>query len=114
MTGNLTDVEVFDADNHIYEPPESLQRHLPATYKDSLRFLKDGKRSVISIQGRIAGYMPNPTFEVVAAPGAFVPYYSANNPEGRTLREMAGDPIKPPASFQTDPAARLALLDDQG
>ena len=117
MTATSTDVEdfhFFDADNHIYEPPEALLKHLPARYASRLRFLRDGKRDVISIQGRTIDYIPNPTFAVVAAPGAFVDYYSANNPDGRSLREMAGNPIRPPGAFQNDPAARLALLDEQG
>ena len=105
---------LFDADNHIYEPPDALLRHLPKQYERSIRFLQDGKRAVIAIQGRTTDYMPNPTFEVVAGPGTFVPYYSANNPLGLSMREMAGDPIKPPPSFRDDPQARLDLLDQQG
>ncbi len=116
MTLSTIDAEftLFDADNHIYEPPDALLRHLPKQYERSIRFLQDGKRAVIAIQGRTTDYMPNPTFEVVAGPGTFVPYYSANNPLGLSLREMAGDPIKPPPSFRDDPQARLDLLDHQG
>jgi predicted TIM-barrel fold metal-dependent hydrolase len=40
-------------------------------------------------------------------------YYSGNNPEGKTLRELAGDPIPCPDSFR-DPQFRLDLLDEQG
>ena len=110
----LQSYRLFDADNHIYEPPEALLAHMPERYKNAIRFMQEGKRTVIAVQGRMTDYIPNPTFAVVAAPGAFVAYYSANNPEGLSFREMAGTPIRPPASFQNDPAARLALLDEQG
>jgi predicted TIM-barrel fold metal-dependent hydrolase len=104
----------FDADNHIYEPPGALLDRLPDRYGKAIRFVLDGKREVITIQGRMIDFIPNPTFEVVAEPGAFIPYYSANNPEGLSMREMAGVPIKPPPSYRDDPGARLKLLDEQG
>ena len=28
-------IPVFDADNHLYEPPEALTRHLPDRYRSS-------------------------------------------------------------------------------
>ena len=42
------------------------------------------------MKGTLTEFIPNPTFERVARPGADVPYYSGNNPEGLTLREMTG------------------------
>ena len=104
----------FDADNHIYEPPEALLKYLPERYRGAIKFLKDGRRDVIVIQDRLIDFIPNPTFAVVAAPGVFARYYSANNPEGLTLREMAGKPIVPPGSFRDDPNERLRVLDEQG
>ena len=114
ISTSVEDFRFFDADNHIYEPPEALLEHLPAKFAGKIRFLRDGKRDVISIQSRTIDYIPNPTFAVVAAPGSFARYYSANNPEGLSLREMAGDPIRPLPAFQNDREARLALLDEQG
>src|SRR5262249_7752171 len=72
-----------------------------------------GKRTRIAILGKITEYMPNPTFEVVAAPGAHEKFYGNDNPEGLTLREMSGTPIKPPAASR-DPQERIKLLDEQG
>ncbi|MFI5053415.1 MAG: amidohydrolase family protein [Acidimicrobiia bacterium] len=104
---------IFDADNHMYESPDALLRHLPERYKNKLRFIQIERRTLVSIQNRIIDYIPNPTFSVVAGPGKFIPYFSADNPEGLTLREMAGDPIRPPASYRDDPSARLELMDEQ-
>jgi predicted TIM-barrel fold metal-dependent hydrolase len=104
---------VFDADNHMYEPPEALLTHLPTRYKDAIRFVGVGKRTLIALNGRITDYMPNPTFERVAAPGTHADFYRGTNPQGLTLREMAGDPIDCLPAYR-EPGARLALLDEQG
>jgi predicted TIM-barrel fold metal-dependent hydrolase len=40
-------------------------------------------------------------------------YYKGDNPEGKTLREMAGDPIDCAPAFR-EPAPRLAVLDELG
>jgi predicted TIM-barrel fold metal-dependent hydrolase len=70
-------------------------------------------RTKIAVKGRLSEFMPNPTFEHVARPGCHMPYYSGNNPEGLTLREMTGEPIPCLPEFR-EPAPRLARLDEQG
>ena len=113
MALDVESLPIFDADNHMYETPDALLRHLPERYKGKLKFIEVERRTLVAIQNRIIDYIPNPTFTVVAGPGKFIKYFAADNPEGLTLREMAGDPIRPPASFRDDPAARLALMDEQ-
>ncbi|OBK68575.1 amidohydrolase [Mycobacterium colombiense] len=109
----LTGVPIFDADQHMYETPDSLTKYLPEQYHKAVQFVSVGKKTRIAILGKITEYMPNPTFEVVAAPGAHEKFYGNDNPEGLTLREMSGKPIKtPPASRDRD--ERVRLLDDQG
>jgi predicted TIM-barrel fold metal-dependent hydrolase len=105
---------IFDADNHMYELPEALLGHLPERYAEKLRFVDVEGRTRVCLQNRIVDFIPNPTFSVVAGPGKFIPYFAANNPEGLSLREMAGDPIRPPASYRNDPDARLTIMDEQG
>ena len=70
-------------------------------------------RARVAVKGQITDYMPNPTFERVAAPGAHVEYYRGTNTEGRTLREMSGQPIDCLPAFR-EPAPRLELLDELG
>jgi predicted TIM-barrel fold metal-dependent hydrolase len=114
VSDNLTKPWVIDADNHLYEQPEALTKYLPALYQGAVKFVTVDGRVQLSIQNRINDFIPNPTFSKVAAPGRFMPYFTAVNPEGLTMREMAGTPIVPPPAVRDDPAARLALLDDQG
>lgn len=107
------DVPIFDADQHMYETPDALTTHLPDKYHKAVQFVKIGKKTRIAILGKITEYMPNPTFEVVAAPGAHERFYGNNNPEGLSLREMSGTPIKPPAASR-DRDERIKQLDAQG
>lgn len=109
----VTQVPIFDADQHMYETPDSLTKFLPEQYHKAIQFVKVGKRTRIAILGKITEYMPNPTFEVVAPPGAHEKFYANNNPEGLTLREMSGEPIPPPPASR-DRDERIKLLDGQG
>jgi predicted TIM-barrel fold metal-dependent hydrolase len=104
--------EIFDADNHLYESPDVLG-YLPKQYRRDIQFVDVEGRRRIAIKGRITEYMPNPTFERVARPGAHVAYYKADNPEGLTLREMTGAPIDCRPEFR-EPGARLAAMDTMG
>ena len=45
------------------------------------------------MKGRISDYIPNPTFDRVAAPGAQEEYFKVGNPEGKTRREIMGRAI---------------------
>src|SRR5690606_17895689 len=58
-------------------------------------------------------FIPNPTFEVVARPGAHEAYYRSQNTEGKTLRELTGTPIRTPQAWRTG-QGRLEELDTQG
>ena len=102
---------VFDADNHLYESPEMLTEYLPKQYARDIQFVQVRGRARIAVKGTITDYMPNPTFEKVAAPGAHVDFYRGTNTEGKSLREMSGQAIDCIPAFR-EPAPRLELLDD--
>ncbi|CAN5393012.1 amidohydrolase family protein [soil metagenome] len=102
---------VYDADNHFYEPEDALFRHLPPKWKNDIRFVEVDGRKRLAIQSKISDYIPNPTFERVAAPGTHLKYYRAQNTEGLSLRELSGKAIAPPASYRYG-SERLAVLDE--
>jgi len=104
---------IFDADNHLYETQDALTRHLPASHKNLFRLIELNGRKKLMVRDRLTEFIPNPTFEVVAKPGAYMPFFKGDNPEGKTFRELTGKPIKSPPAFR-EPGARLALLDEQG
>jgi predicted TIM-barrel fold metal-dependent hydrolase len=104
---------IFDADNHLYETEDALTRHLPKEFDGFIKYVQVKGRTKIAIANHISESIPNPTFEVVAAPGAFAEYFSGHNTEGKTLREMAGKPIPAIDAFRSA-EPRLALLDETG
>ena len=97
----FTEAPIFDADQHMYETSEALTKHLPERYRKAVQFVQIGKRTRIAIMGQITEYIPNPTFERVAAPGAHEKFYAARNTEGLTMREMTGVPIERAGSCAT-------------
>lgn len=113
MPSRDLDFPVFDADNHLYETEDALTRHLPREYAGVIRYVQVEGRTKIAVRGQISDYIPNPTFNRVAAPGAQAAYYKHGNPEGKSVREMMGDAIDALPGFQ-HPEPRLALMDELG
>ena len=108
MPSRVLDFPVFDADNHMYETPEAFTKFLPAKYDGLIQYVEVKGRTKIAIKGRISEYIPNPTFEVVAAPGAQEEYFKHGNPEGKSRREIMGKPIRASARIQGPRAAAAA------
>jgi predicted TIM-barrel fold metal-dependent hydrolase len=106
-------IPVFDADNHLYETQDAFTRHLPARYKNAVQYVNVNGRTKIAVGGKISEYIPNPTFEKVARPGAQEGYYRFGNPKGLSRRELFGAPIQSPPAFR-EPKSRLQLMDEQG
>ena len=113
MTTQFTEAPIFDADQHMYETPDSLTKYLPEKYSRAVQFAQFGRQTRIVINNRVNDFIPNPTFERVAAPGAHEKFFAGENTEGLTLREMQGPGIDAPAATR-NPVARVAELDRQG
>ena len=107
------DYPVFDADNHMYEQPDAFTRFLPDEYKNLIKYVQVNGRDKLAIKNVISEYIPNPTFNVVARPGAQEEYFKIGNPEGKSRREILGEPIRSPEAF-FKPQPRLELMDQQG
>ncbi|WP_369812944.1 amidohydrolase family protein [Frankia sp. R43] len=108
-----SDIPVFDADNHLYETREALTKFLPDRYKGAVDYVEVRGRTKIMVRGQVSEYIPNPTFDVVARPGAQEDYYRKGNPGGLSRREIFGKPVKCIDAWR-EPASRLQLLDEQG
>jgi len=107
------DFPVFDADNHMYETQEAFTRYLPSEHRSAITYVQVNGRTKIAVNGKISEYIPNPTFEVVAPPGAQEDFYRRGNPDGKSLREIFGTPIPCPEWARTA-EARLPHLDELG
>jgi predicted TIM-barrel fold metal-dependent hydrolase len=104
---------VFDADNHLYETRDAFTRHLPERYKRAIEYVEVRGRTKILVKGTLSEYIPNPTFDVVARPGAQEDYFRNGNPEGKSYREIIGEPMRAIPAFR-EPAPRLQLMDELG
>jgi predicted TIM-barrel fold metal-dependent hydrolase len=126
MPTRILDFPVFDVDNHMYEPKEAFTRYLPERYQPLIRYVEIDGRTKIVVNGRLSDYIPNPTFSVVAAPGAQEDYFRAKNADSMFEKTDKSPPIKPerdasgrvkpiraiPAFFEPEP--RLTLMDELG
>jgi len=113
MSERTGGIQVFDADNHLYETREALTKFLPDRYRGVVDYVEVRGRTKIVVRGRISEYIPNPTFDVVARPGAQEDYYRRGNPEGRSRREIYGEPVRCIPAWR-EPGPRLELMDEQG
>ncbi len=113
MPSRQLDFPVFDADNHMYETPDALTKFLPEEYEGVIDYVEVNGRTKIAVKGQISEYIPNPTFDRVAAPGAQEEYFKVGNPEGKTVREILGRGIDALPAFR-EPAPRLELMDELG
>src|SRR6202040_3539651 len=104
---------VFDGDNHMYETRDALTKFLPPEYHGAVRYVEVDGRTKIATLGQISEYIPNPTFDKVAAPGAQEDYFHNGNPEGKSQREILGKAIEATPAMR-EPGPRLELLDEQG
>jgi predicted TIM-barrel fold metal-dependent hydrolase len=97
----------------MYEAQDAFTRHLPAEYAGLVKYVQVNGRTKIALRNVISDYIPNPTFEVVARPGAQQDYFMNGNREGKSRREILGKPMKAIDAFFT-PEPRLALMDELG
>jgi len=107
------DFPVFDADHHLYETKEAFTQFLPEKYQHAIKYVEINGRTKIVVRGTISEYIPNPTFDVIARPGAHEDFYKNGNPKGLSMRELTGKPIKCPPAYR-EPIARLKEMDEQG
>jgi predicted TIM-barrel fold metal-dependent hydrolase len=109
---------VFDADNHMYETTDAFTKYLPEEFAGLVKYVQVNGRTKIALKNTISEYIPNPTFNKVAPPGAQELEFRLKNPSSKTQarpgdKEMAPPPKyieSPPAFF--NPADRLELMNE--
>ncbi len=110
--GVMLDYQLFDADNHYYEATDAFTRHIdPAMAKRTMQWAELNGKQRLMVAGRINRFIPNPTFDPVAKPGALDAYFRGQQ-AGDDIRAAFGelDPISP---AYRDPAARIEVMDAQ-
>jgi predicted TIM-barrel fold metal-dependent hydrolase len=99
------DYQLFDADNHYYEPVDMFMRYIDPEYRDRTFTVeeRDGDKTV-SFQGRPFGFVGGTGNKQRIRPGALRAML-----RGETLPERHEDD-----SYASDPAARIQMMDRQG
>ncbi len=113
MNNSPIDFPVNDADNHMYETTDAFTKFLPRGYEGLIKYVQVNGRTKIAVKNVISDYIPNPTFEVVAKPGAQEDYFLRGNKEGKSRREILGEAMKAEEAFFA-PEPRLARMDELG
>ena len=106
----------FDADNHYYEAEDAFTRHVdPSMAKRCMQWADVNGKKRLLVGGKINRFIPNPTFDPIAAPGSLEDYFRGRNDQGIDLKTMFGDldPIDQHPGYRNRDA-RLQLLDEQG
>jgi predicted TIM-barrel fold metal-dependent hydrolase len=108
------DFKFFDCDNHYYEALDAFTRHIEPEYrKRAIQWAElDGKQRLL-VGGKVNRFIPNPTFDPVARPGAMDEYFRGRNPKNSDMNALFGELEPIPAAYR-DRDARLALMDEQG
>jgi hypothetical protein len=106
--------QFFDCDNHYYEAMDAFTRHLaPGFAKRTMQWAQiDGKTRLL-VGGKVNRFIPNPTVDPVARPGAMDEYFRGRNPKKAGTRELFGE-LEPIRAEYRDRDARLARMDEQG
>jgi predicted TIM-barrel fold metal-dependent hydrolase len=113
MPSRELDFPIFDVDNHMYETPDALTKFVPDEFAGVIQYIQVDGRTKIAVKGKISNYIPNPTFERVAAPGAQEEYFKVGNPDGKSRREIMGKGINSIPAYH-EPGPRLELMDELG
>ena len=118
MTRGL-DYLVFDADNHMYESTDAFTKFLPAEYSGLIKYVEVNGRTKIAVKNKISEYIPNPTFNKVAPPGAQELEFKLKNPASMTKADREANLAAPPRYIEAPPAffepeARIMMMDEQG
>ena len=110
------DFEYFDCDNHYYEAIDAFTRHIePGMASRAMQWAEINGRQRLLVGGKVNRFIPNPTFDPIAKPGALDEYFRGRNPKGEDIQELFGDldPISEHPEYR-DRDARLKLMDEQG
>jgi predicted TIM-barrel fold metal-dependent hydrolase len=106
--------QFFDCDNHYYEALDAFTRHIePAFRKRAMQWVQLDGRTRLLVGGKINKFIPNPTFDPVAAPGVMDEYFRGRNPKGADVTKLFGE-LEPIRAEYRDRDARLAVMDEQG
>jgi hypothetical protein len=110
----MLDFAACDADNHYYEATDAFTRHIePSMAKRCMQWAELNGRQRLLVGGQVNDFIPNPTFDPVAKPGALQAFFKGNEQSGKDVKNLFGE-LEPIRAEYRDRDARLAVMDRQG
>ncbi len=106
----------FDADHHYYEATDAFTRYIDRKMaKRCMQWAQINGKTRLLVGGRVNKFIPNPTFDPIAAPGSLEDYFRGRNLDAMDLKTMFGqlDPISEHPEYRNRDA-RVKQLDEQG
>lgn len=108
------DYLLVDFDNHYYEPLDAWSRHLDERIKRQgrgIEIVAKGSRKYPVMAGKLSNFVPNITFDPIAAPGSLEAYFRGEA-SGQKARELAELQALQPEYQHRD--ARERVMAEQG
>ena len=102
---------VFDADNHYYEPIDAFTRYIEPEFKRRcMQWAEVNGRQMLLVGGKINRFIPNPTFDMLSAPGSLEQYFRGRNPKGDSVKDLFGELLPCDPAYR-DREIRLKTMD---
>src|ERR1700759_650216 len=103
----------------MYETTDAFTKYLPAESAGLVKYVQINGRTKIALRNQISEYIPNPTFNKVAPPGAQELEFKLKNPSSKSALPKEGDKVlvDPPRYIDSVPAYfnpedRLILMNE--
>ncbi len=85
---------------------------IPRIAKRTMQWAEINGKQRLLVGGKLNRFIPNPTFDPVARPGALDDYFRGKK-AGNDIRAAFGE-LEPISPAYREPAARVAVMDEQG
>ncbi|MGX7680810.1 amidohydrolase family protein [Jatrophihabitans sp. DSM 45814] len=102
----------------MYETADAFTKYLPESHAGLVKYVEVNGRTKIALKNKISDYIPNPTFNVVASPGAQEVEFRLKNPSSKTSAKAGDRELTPPPRYIKsipaffNPEDRLLLMND--
>ena len=113
MSKNTLGIPLFDADNHMYETRDAFTKYLPDAVQGRHRLRGAARPHQDHGQGQDQRVHPQPDLRGRGPSRRQEEYFRKGNPEGKSRREIFGEPMRSIPAFSR-PEARIKLMDEQG
>ena len=104
---------LVDVDQHYCEPQDAFTRYLDPKFSRVIQWAEVRGRKQLLVGEKVVHAGIHPAHEFTPKPGTMSNYFRGGNTEGRSPREIMGEP-EPARAEYFDRARRVGVLDAQG